>query len=252
VFDKEKDPTLVLAGICYTCEKYHEYTVPIDQMGHSMMEWGQKHLGHKIEFHSPKRFIPAKLDDSIFQEHNYTPWWLGEFSPNADLKTSYTASTGYTISPHSTPLASSSSLTLGRSSVAVNNSAANVLYLDYLIGGFSTTRTAPTAGRMELWAYSSFNDTPLYPDRISGIDEDLTLTSSDIKNAGMSFINLCVTDTTSARRYPFRATSLSSLFNSFAVPKYHGLFLTHNTVAALNPTGATHAFYYTPCYLSVA
>lgn len=252
MFDKEKDPSLVLAGICYTCEKYHEYHVPLDQMSHCMMEWSCKHIGHKIEFHSPKRFIPQKLDDSIFQEHNYTPWWLGDFRPNADVKVGYMPSTGYTISPHSTPLASSSSLTLGRSSNYVSNASGNLLYLDYLISGFSSTRTSPTAGRIELWAYSSFNDIPKYPDRISGLDEDLTITSSDIKNAGLHFIGLNVTDTVSAREYPFKPTALSSLFQSFAIPKHHGLFLTHNTVAALNPTGVAHGFFYIAAYLSVS
>jgi hypothetical protein len=170
----------------------------------------------------------------------------------ADVKTAYASSASYTLT--TTSLASSATLIAGRESTAVSNTTN--LYRDYLIGGRVTTGTTPTAGIIEVWAYGSLNDTPLYADVLDGTDSDETFTSVNIKLAGLKLLARMVTDTTSNRSYDFGPVSLLQASGQFgvmwtSVPKFHGLFVTHSTVAALNATAGNHIFSYTGVFDTV-
>lgn len=161
-----------------------------------------------------------------------------------DIKLRYAASAAYTISVAS--LASDPNLVAGRESTAINNSAN--LYTDFLISGKITTGTTPTDARqIEVWAYGSVNDTPLYPDVLDGTDSAETLTSAFIKQAALAYLGTLPTNNTSDRTYWLRPVSLAQAFGG-VVPAYHGLFIVHNTGVNLNATAGNHGFWYTPVY----
>jgi hypothetical protein len=172
------------------------------------------------------------------------PWWM-EYEPNVDLLTAYASSAAYTITLAS--LGSDTNLLAGRESTAVSNTSAR--YLEYLVGGKVTTGTSPTATRL-IWifAYGSIDDTPTYPDVMDGTDSAETVTSADIRNA-LPMLQQLGTDNTSDRTYWMPPKALSLAFGG-AIPKNHGLFLTHNTGVALNATGSNHALSHTGIYMT--
>jgi hypothetical protein len=166
----------------------------------------------------------------------------------ADVKTAYGSSSALTITLAS--LASSSGLTAGRASTAIDNTTNK--YLDYIASGKVTTGTSPTAARSILvYVYGSMNDTPDYPDGITGSDAAKTMTSADIRNSGLVLAAAITTDSTSNRTYPIRPFSVASCFGG-KLPKFWGLFVVHDTGVALHATGSNHAFYSTPVYETVA
>ena len=152
------------------------------------------------------------------------------------------ASLQYTLTL--TSLATSSSRVAGRESTAILNTGND--YIDYLVAGYVKAGTTPTAGQVDLWCYGSLNDTPAYPDVITGTDAAATMTSAPILSASMALIGSIANDTTTGRVYYFRPTGIGQLFG--AVPTSHGLFLSHSMVAALDSTSTNHKFWYTPVY----
>jgi hypothetical protein len=166
----------------------------------------------------------------------------------ADVKTAYGASAALTITLAS--LATSAGLTAGRESTAIDNTSNK--YLDAIVGGKITTGTSPTTAKSILvYVYGSLNDTPLYPDVIDGTDSDETITSADIRNAALILAASITTDATSDRTYWIRAFSVANCFGG-VMPKFWGVFVTHDTAVNLNSTGSNHALYYTGIYETVA
>lgn len=167
----------------------------------------------------------------------------------SDIKLAYASSAAFTIGLATGPLATDANLLAGRQSTAVSNTSNK--YLDYLIGGKITTGTSPTASKtIEVWAYGSVEDSPIYPDVITGSDGNVTFTSRDILANGLALIASIPTDNTSSRTYWIRPVSLLSLFG--VVPKNFGLFVVHNTGVNLHSTSGNHALYYTGVYQTVA
>lgn len=162
----------------------------------------------------------------------------------ANINTAYGASSQLTCTLASLP-SDTTTYTLGRQSQAVSNLTA--LQLDYLLAGKIKTGSSPTAGRIEVWAYAQLDDTPTYPDAITGSDAQITLTSADIKASGLRFVASLSTDTTTGRTYWFGGVSLASLFGGI-VPKSFGLFVVNGTGVALDSSGSNHALYVTPVY----
>lgn len=164
------------------------------------------------------------------------------------LKLRYGASAAFTISLAS--LATSSTLLAGRESTAIDNTTS--LYTDYLVGGFITVGTTPTASTsIEIWAYGSVNDSPTYPDVLDGTDSDETLTNSGMKFGPLKLLSaIPVPATTSDLDYWFGPVSLAAAFGG-VVPKFCGLFVTHNTGVNLNATGGNHVINYTPVYANI-
>lgn len=166
----------------------------------------------------------------------------------SSIKIDYAASSALTIALAS--LASDSNLLAGRQSTAWNNTSNK--YLDLLIGGKISTGTSPTAGKqIEVWAYAAVNDTPTYPDAITGSDGNVTITSADIKIAALAKLEDIYTDATSSRAYWFKPRSIASLFGG-ELPPYGGIFVVHNTGVALHATGGNHVLSMTPVFRSVS
>lgn len=161
----------------------------------------------------------------------------------ADIKAAYGASSAVTITLAG--LAASGTLTAGRASTAVVNTT--TLALDYALAGRITTGTGPASGTIEVWAYAALNDTPDYPEGITGTDAAITLSSVQGKLSALSRITIITTDTTANRSYWFSATSVSALFGG-VMPKRWGVIVINNTSVALNATANLHGVFATPCW----
>ena len=165
----------------------------------------------------------------------------------ADVKIAYGSSAAMTITLAS--LATSSTRVAGREGTAIDNTSNK--YLDYLVSGKVTTGTSPTdAKQIDIWVYASYNDTPLYPDVFDGTDSDETATSTGVLAGGLVLAASISTNNTSDRTYWVNPFSVAALFGG-QMPKYFGVFVTHDTGVNLNSTSGNHAFYYTPVYSTV-
>lgn len=134
-------------------------------------------------------------------------------------------------------LASDTGLVIGRASTAIDN--ATTKYLDVMISGKIAIHAtnAPTANSViELWAYAQLQDTtPEYPDGITGTDAAKTLTSINIKLAGLRPLWTAIVDNVAGRTYPIPPTSLAERFG--VMPKKWGIYLVHNTGQTLAASG---------------
>jgi hypothetical protein len=162
----------------------------------------------------------------------------------ADFKTKYPATSSIALTLGVASLASDTNLLAGRASTAVDNTSN--LDLDHLVSGVVMTGTTPTVNTtIEVWAYASYktaSGTPTYPDTITGTDANKTLTNSGTKASALRLVASIVVTATSNVAYPFAPVSIASLFG--AMPKFWGLFVVHNTGAALNATAGNHDFQY--------
>lgn len=149
------------------------------------------------------------------------------------IKPAYGASSALTLTLNS--LASDTNLLAGRSSTVVDNTSN--LSDDELITVVIKTGTSPTAGsQVNVYAWSILDDTPTYPDTITGADANTTLTSANTQNAGaLKFAGAIAVDATSNRPYDM-TFSLAALFGG-NVPKKWGIFVSQGTGAALNSAG---------------
>jgi hypothetical protein len=157
----------------------------------------------------------------------------------ATLSASLGAKTALTITLDS--LASSTTFVAGRESTQVDNTSD--LFLDALLEGFITVGTTPTIGQILVYAWGA-NDSlaTTAKDTLDGTDSAETLTSAGV---GYGFLHLVkaisVDAATSNVRYDFGVESVANVLGVTILPKYWGVFVTHNTVAALNATGSNHA-----------
>jgi hypothetical protein len=111
------------------------------------------------------------------------------------------------------------------------------------IGGKIKAGTSPTGGFIEVWAYAAFNDTPFYPDTITGSDGTVTITSRDILNSGFTFLGSVPCSTTTGQVYPFGLWSMRQKFAG-QVPAKLGLLVLQSSGVALDATTTNHAFYW--------
>lgn len=169
------------------------------------------------------------------------------------LTTTYnSAATALSIGLATTPLASSSTFVGGRSSVEVDNTTNK--YIDVLLQGKVTVGTTPTANTViagYLWGTDTSIASLTYGqsnaagfDTLVGTDADKTLTNAQILNGLRLGFSISVVATTSNVTYPVDAFSVAALFGG-VMPRFWGLFVTHNTGVALNSTANNHAFAYT-------
>lgn len=156
----------------------------------------------------------------------------------------YSSATTITIGLHSTPLQSSSTWVLGRESNEIDNTTNK--YDDALVQGKVTVGTTPTTATLIL-VYVWGSDTSAATtnlDVIDGVDSDETITSAGVRDGFLRLgASINVDSATSNRTYNVGPFSVADLFGQ--MPKYWGLFVTHNTVAQLNSTAGNHAFTYT-------
>lgn len=164
----------------------------------------------------------------------------------ADIKIKYPAvnTTALTITLASLASTAAGVLLAGRESTAIDNQTN--LDLDHLLAGKIRTGTSPTASRViEVWVYAPIqiaSGTPTYPDVLDGTDSDETLTSANVKASALRLAWSTLVDATSDRDYFMPPTSIASLFGD--LPPLWGVFVTHDTGAALNATGGNHFLHY--------
>lgn len=153
---------------------------------------------------------------------------------------SYSSNTTITITLAS--MATSSTWVAGAESNQVDNTTN--LYVDALVQGKVTVGTTPTTATnilVYVWgADTSLATTAL--DVLDGTDSAETITSAGVRNGMLALASVLDVDSaTSNRTYFVKPFSVAQLFNGL-MPKFWGLFVTHNTGVNLNATGSNHAF----------
>lgn len=129
-------------------------------------------------------------------------------------------------------LAASSTLLAGWESAVITNASNDVM----IAGRFRVNGvTAPTAGQIVVYAGTSLNDTPAYPDVFDGTASAETITSADIRNSILTQIAAINTDTTTGRTYEFHQRNLAKYFGG-AMPQKYFIFVTHSTGQTLHAT----------------
>ncbi len=165
----------------------------------------------------------------------------------ASIKNAYDASVDLTITLAS--LASDSALLTGRASTVVDNSSNK--YVDFLVGGTIMTGTSPAANSsLEVLLWATLNDTPLYPDAVTGSDAGITIATAGSKQNAFFPLATIITLNTSNKAYYFGPISIARLIG-FCPVKW-GVFVTQNTTANLNATGGNHKISYIPCFATVS
>jgi len=141
-------------------------------------------------------------------------------------------------------LGDSPTFVLGRESTEIDNTTNK--FMDALVEGFVTVGTTPTVDK-EIRVYAWGSHTALSSaakDTLDGLDSGETLESPGVRDGILVRIaTMRVDATTSDIAYHFGPVSLAQAFGQ--MPQYWGLFVTHNTVAALNSTAGNHEYKYT-------
>jgi len=155
----------------------------------------------------------------------------------ASTTINYSANTTITMDLGS--LASSSTFTAGVESAEIDNATTNK-YVDALVQGkvkVGTTPTANTTINIYVWgADTSLGTTAI--DVLDGTTSAETLTNSGVLGAALRLgASIGVYATTSDVTYNVAPFSVAALFGG-NMPKFWGLFVAHNTVAALNATNS--------------
>lgn len=236
---------LDLDAYCHTCHHRHRLGRTPQTFTQEMWEWEAKHRAHDFEFLSPKRRIPPHFDDAVFQHACQAPWWL-EYAENANVKIAYASSAALTCTLAS--LATSSTFVAGREATAIVNTSNS--YVDYRVTAKITTGTSPTVDKeIRIYAYAVLDDTPTYPDTITGTDSAVTITNTYILQAGFILLGATSNSATSSVAYPIKCLTLAEAFGH--CPTRWGLFIAHSTAVNLHATGGNHVISQIGAYLTV-
>ena len=160
----------------------------------------------------------------------------------AVLTATYATKATITISIAS--LATSATFVAGGESNEVDNSSNK--YVDAFLQGKVTVGTTPTANtQIQVFAWGSNESLATTAlDVLDGADSAETITSAGVRNGLLKLAAVLDVDaTTSDRTYYMGAVSVASLFG-YILPKFWGLFVTHNTGVNLNATAGNHEFIY--------
>jgi hypothetical protein len=143
-------------------------------------------------------------------------------------------------------LATDATLIAGRQSTAVDISSSTIM--DAQIGGFISTGTSPTTGKViEIWAAGSYDGTT-YSAGVGASDANFSPTG---EKTLMRLLCVIDTDATSNHKYEFGPVSLAEAFGGLP-PRKFAVFVVHNTAVNLNSTGGNHEIKYTPVTLTTA
>ena len=158
----------------------------------------------------------------------------------------YFAKQTITIGLASTPLASSATFVIGRESSQIDNTTDK--YDDAIVEGKVAVGTTPTANtEIQVWVYASFHTSVATAniDVLDGTDSDETMVSAGVRGSALKLgARLDVDTNTTGRVYNVAPFSVAELFGG-VMPKFWGLFVTHNTGVALNSTAGNHEFSFT-------
>ena len=131
-------------------------------------------------------------------------------------------------------LASDTNLLAGRAGTAIDQKDTDDA-IDAFVGGLVTTGTSPTASRqVEVWAYSTPDDTN-YNEAITGTDANVTLVTKSL----LRLITIIPTNNTSNKAYTWGPFSVGQIFGGI-IPVQWGIYIVHNTGVALNATAGNH------------
>ena len=132
-------------------------------------------------------------------------------------------------------LATDSNLLAGWSSAVQDNTSDEAD--DVILTGTIELGTSPTVNtQVQIRVWEILDDTPTYPDTITGSEATITLTSSNVQNAGaFKVLQIINVDATTNRVYPWTAR-LSSVFGG-TPPKKWGMYIVHNTGVNLKSSG---------------
>jgi hypothetical protein len=151
----------------------------------------------------------------------------------ATVTPSYSANTAITMDLAN--LGSSTTFVAGRESSEIDNTTNK--YMDCIVSGTISVGTTPTANTtiaVYVWgADTSLATTPI--DVLDGTDSAETLTNTGVLNALRFGAAIAVPAATSDVQYPILPFSVASRFGG-VMPKFWGLYVSHNTVAALRNT----------------
>jgi hypothetical protein len=155
----------------------------------------------------------------------------------------YSSNTSITFSLAS--IATSATFVAGAESAQIDNTSN--LYIDAIVRGQVTVGTTPTVNTnilVYVWgAHTSLGTTAL--DVLDGTDSTETLTSVGVRNGMLALAAVLDVDaTTSNRVYYAKPFSVAQALGLQTLPKFWGLFLTHNTGVNLNSTGGNHVWEY--------
>jgi hypothetical protein len=139
-------------------------------------------------------------------------------------------------------LTSDTNLLNGRESAEIDNTTNR--YIDCMVEGFVSVGTTPTVGT-QIFVYvwgsgTAASSTAL--DGIGGTDSAANMSNAAARNSTLYLAQtITLTANTSDFAYPVRTFSVAQLFGY--VPRYWGLYVVHNTVAALRNNAAnTNSF----------
>lgn len=162
------------------------------------------------------------------------------------LQTSYpvTSSVDVTIDLASLATNAQGVFLAGRASTAIDNRTTQDL--DHLFSGLIVAGSvAPTVGRsINVYVYAASSTAagvPTYPDGITGTDAAKTMTSANVMNSCLRFVASITVDATASRAYTFAPVSIASLFGG-VLPKFYGIFVSHDTAQTLGATGHKLSF----------
>jgi hypothetical protein len=234
---------LDLDAYCHTCQHRHRLGRTPQDFTAELWEWETKHRGHDFEFLSPRRQIPPRLDDRAYQQAGDAPWWL-TYAENANVKIAYQNSAALTITLDG--LASNSAFLIGQESTAVVNTSD--LNIDGRITARVRTGSTPTVDtEIRLYGYAALDDTPTYPDTITGTNGTRTLTNAYILDSGLILLGMTAVAATANITYPIRCLTVAEAFGLH--PKRFGVFAVHNNGGALHATGP-HVVTYAGAYIT--
>lgn len=132
-------------------------------------------------------------------------------------------------------LLSQDSFITGRQSTQIDNTTNK--YIDCLVSGFVSVGTTPTANRsIGIYVYGA--DTSVATanlNNITGTDLGVSLTNVGMLYALRLGASIGVPSNASDLQYPVLPFSVAALFGG-VMPKFWGLYVAHNTVAALRNT----------------
>lgn len=142
-------------------------------------------------------------------------------------------------------LASSATFTAGRESTQIDNTSNN--YLDATVFGRVTVGTTPTVDTsIMVYVYGadeSLATTPIGT-VMDGTDSDETITTTSLNSSLAFAAAITVLVGTSDITYNITPFSVTQSLGLTALPKFWGLFVAHDTVAALHATAGNHVFEY--------
>lgn len=150
------------------------------------------------------------------------------------LKPSYGASAALTTTGLQS-LASDTNLLAGWASAVIDNTAN--LSVSEKISWVLKMGTTPTVStNIFIYLWTTLDDTPTYPDTITGTEGTKTLTSTNVLNSGAFKLAGVVTVDATTNRLYYGSVDVAALFGGH-MPKKYGVFIVHNNVAAWFASG---------------